>query len=40
VTRADDPNDCVFCVAQSAESGLGLVVHDAPLAYVILNLYP
>ena len=40
VTRAEDPHECVFCVAQSTESGLALVVHDAPLAYVILNLYP
>jgi len=40
VTRAEDSKDCVFCVAQSAEAGLALVVHEAPLTYVILNLYP
>jgi ATP adenylyltransferase len=40
VTRAEDAQDCVFCVAQSTESGLALVVHEAPLTYVILNLYP
>ena len=40
VTRAEDANDCVFCVAQSTDAGLALVVHEAPLAYVILNLYP
>ena len=40
MTRAEDANDCVFCVAQSTDAGLALVVHDAPLAYVILNLYP
>ena len=40
VTRAEDANDCVFCAAQSTEAGLALVVHEAPLTYVILNLYP
>ena len=40
MTRAEDANDCVFCVAQSTDAGLALVVHEAPLAYVILNLYP
>jgi ATP adenylyltransferase len=40
VTRAEDANDCVFCAAQSTDQGRALVVHDAPLAYVILNLYP
>ena len=40
MTRAEDAKDCVFCVAHSTDAGLALVVHDAPLAYVILNLYP
>jgi len=40
VTRAEDASDCVFCVAQSTEAGLALVVYEAPLTYVILNLYP
>ena len=40
VTRSDESPRCVFCVAQSTESGLALVVHEAPLTYVILNLYP
>ncbi len=34
------PNGCVFCDAQSNEQGRALIVHEAPLAYVILNLYP
>lgn len=40
VTRAEDSKDCVFCVAQSTDAGRALVVHEAPLTYVILNLYP
>jgi ATP adenylyltransferase len=40
VTRAEDAKDCVFCVAQSTEQAHALVVHEAPLTYVILNLYP
>ena len=40
VTRTDESPRCVFCVAQSSEAGLALVVHEAPLTYVILNLYP
>jgi len=40
VTRAEDDKDCVFCVAQSTDSGRALIVHSGPLAYVILNLYP
>ncbi len=40
VTRAEDGTDCVFCVAPSTDQGRAIVVCDAPLAYVILNLYP
>ena len=40
VTRAEDDKDCVFCVAQSTDSGRALIVHSGRLAYVILNLYP
>ncbi|OFW44081.1 MAG: HIT family hydrolase [Acidobacteria bacterium RIFCSPLOWO2_12_FULL_67_14b] len=40
VTRAEDANDCVFCAAQATETARALVVHEAPLTYVILNLYP
>lgn len=40
MTRAEDDKDCVFCVAQSTDSGRALIVHSGPLAYVILNLYP
>jgi len=40
VTRAEDAKECVFCVAPSTESARALVVHEAPLTYVILNLYP
>jgi ATP adenylyltransferase len=40
VTRAEDDQDCVFCVAQSTDSGRALIVHSGKLAYVILNLYP
>lgn len=40
VTRAEDDKDCVFCVAQSTDSGRALIVHEGVSAYVILNLYP
>ncbi len=40
MTRAEDAKDCVFCVAQSTAAARALVVHEAPLTYVILNLYP
>lgn len=40
MTRAEDDEDCVFCVAQSTDAGRALIVHSGPLAYVILNLYP
>ena len=39
MTRASDTNACVFCAASSAD-GHDLIVHEAPLAFVILNLYP
>lgn len=40
VTRGEEDPGCVFCNAQGNEQGRQLIVHDAPLAYVILNLYP
>jgi ATP adenylyltransferase len=40
VTRSADAPGCVFCAAPASDEGRGLVVHEAPLAYVILNLYP
>jgi ATP adenylyltransferase len=40
VTRSEEPGDCVFCAACVAAEGRDLVVHDAPLAYVILNKFP
>jgi ATP adenylyltransferase len=40
VTRGEEAPGCVFCNAQSNEQGRLLIVHEAPLTYVILNLYP
>jgi ATP adenylyltransferase len=40
VTREKEAPDCVFCAVQSNEQGRLLIVHDAPLTYVVLNLYP
>jgi ATP adenylyltransferase len=40
VTRSEEPKDCVFCVAQSIDDGRALMVHEGPLAYVILNKFP
>ena len=40
VTRSEEPNDCVFCVAQSIDEGRQLIVHEGALAYVILNKFP
>lgn len=40
VTRAEGATACVFCVALSSDESRHLVVYEAPLAYVILNLYP
>jgi ATP adenylyltransferase len=40
VTRAEEPKDCVFCVAQSIDEGRQLIVHEGALAYVILNKFP
>lgn len=39
MTRASDADACVFCAASSAD-GHALVVYEARLAFVILNLYP
>lgn len=40
MTRSEEDKDCVFCVAQSTDSGRALIVHEGVSAYVILNLYP
>ena len=40
MTRSEADKDCVFCVAQSTDSGRALIVHEGVSAYVILNLYP
>ena len=40
MTRDKDAADCVFCAALSSDESRHLVVHEGPLAYVILNLYP
>ena len=40
MTRAADPEGCVFCGAPDREDGRALIVHDGDAAYVILNLYP
>ena len=39
MTRSSDDTACVFCAASGADSH-ELIVHAAPLAFVILNLYP
>ena len=40
MTRSEEPNGCVFCVAQSIDEGRELIVHEGALAYVILNKFP
>ena len=40
MTRTEDSSGCVFCDAPTGEQGKLLIVHQAPLSYVILNLYP
>lgn len=40
MTRGNEPDACVFCVAPASDEGRALVVHEGALAYVILNLYP
>jgi ATP adenylyltransferase len=40
VTATDRPGACIFCDALSVAAPSSLVVFQAPLAYVILNLYP
>ena len=40
MTRSEEPQDCVFCVAQSIDDGRQLIVHEGELAYVILNKFP
>jgi ATP adenylyltransferase len=40
VTGSRDTSECVFCAAQRSEEAGALIVHEAPLAFVILNLFP
>jgi ATP adenylyltransferase len=40
VTRSEEANDCVFCVARSTDDGRQLIVHEGTLAFVILNKFP
>ena len=40
MTRGEDAPGCVFCNAPTGEQGKLLIVHHAPLSYIILNLYP
>ena len=40
MTRSEEGAGCVFCAATESGDGRRLVVHESPLCYVILNLYP
>jgi len=40
VTRASEPEGCVFCAAPASDDGRALVVHDGATCFVILNLFP
>jgi ATP adenylyltransferase len=40
VTRSEEPQGCVFCIAQTIGDGRQLIVHEGQLAYVILNKFP
>ncbi len=40
VTGSRDTSECVFCAAQRSEEAAALIVHETPLAFVILNLFP
>ncbi len=40
MTRSEEPAGCVFCIAQTIGEGRQLIVHEAKLAYVILNKFP
>jgi ATP adenylyltransferase len=40
VTRSNDDNGCVFCVAQRSAEAAALIVHEGATAFVILNLFP
>ena len=40
VTRSAEPPGCVFCIAETIGEGRQLIVHEAKLAYVILNKFP
>ncbi|MEW6323745.1 MAG: HIT domain-containing protein [Acidobacteriota bacterium] len=40
MTRTTPDAACVFCLAPDDDEGRALIVHDAPLGFVILNLFP
>ena len=40
MTRSAESPECVFCAATVTDDGRQLLVHESPLCYVILNLYP
>ena len=40
MTRASEPEGCIFCAAPDDDEGRALVVHDGASCYVILNLFP
>jgi ATP adenylyltransferase len=40
VTRSEDAQGCVFCLARTTSDGQQLIVHEGALAYVILNKFP
>ena len=40
MTRSEDTQGCVFCIAETIGDGHELVVHQGQLAYVILNKFP
>ena len=40
MTRSEEPQGCVFCIARTIGEGQQLIVHEGTLAYVILNKFP
>ena len=40
MTRSEEPQGCVFCIARTIGDGRQLIVHEGTLAYVILNKFP
>ena len=40
MTRSEEPQGCVFCIARTTGEGQQLIVHEGTLAYVILNKFP